>query len=246
MKDFVGPGTWNISNCGKVISPQADRSRVGSPTSQFGFSKIRRHGAPRRTIDLHAAGRRNPDATATGAWPVTYDHNRDRRRSRQVRTLSSHRLHGDWQRTCPTRLNTSYWRRVSPSTSTTLPTSWSARTTTRSSGRLVDDVHAIVHPERLGDGQRSGGTATSPALSSSSCSRAPTAPGRPSTRRTSRSAVPRRRRWRRPTRRVSTTAANVSWRLTYTSTNRLQKSIPATCLEKTALTIDNGGTVTSP
>jgi hypothetical protein len=45
---------------------------------------------------------------------------------------------------------------------------------------------------------------------------------------------------------VSTTAANVSWRLTYTSTNLAQKSIPATCLEKTALTIDNNGTATSP
>jgi len=45
---------------------------------------------------------------------------------------------------------------------------------------------------------------------------------------------------------VSTTAANVSWRLTYTSTNPAQRDIPATCLEKTALTIDNGGTATSP
>jgi hypothetical protein len=41
---------------------------------------------------------------------------------------------------------------------------------------------------------------------------------------------------------VSTTAANVSWRLTYDSTNPAQNDIPATCLEKTALTIDNGGT----
>jgi hypothetical protein len=45
---------------------------------------------------------------------------------------------------------------------------------------------------------------------------------------------------------VSTTAANVSWRLTYTSANPAQRSIPATCLEKTALTIDNDGTVSSP
>jgi hypothetical protein len=45
---------------------------------------------------------------------------------------------------------------------------------------------------------------------------------------------------------VSTTATNVSWRLTYTSTNPAQKSIPATCLEKSTLTIDNGGTATSP
>ena len=45
---------------------------------------------------------------------------------------------------------------------------------------------------------------------------------------------------------VSTTAANVSWRVTYTSTNPAQRSIPATCLEKTALTIDNDGTVSSP
>ena len=45
---------------------------------------------------------------------------------------------------------------------------------------------------------------------------------------------------------VSTTAANVSWRLTYTSTNPAQRSIPATCLEKTALAIDNDGTATSP
>ncbi len=45
---------------------------------------------------------------------------------------------------------------------------------------------------------------------------------------------------------VSTTAANVSWRLTYTSTNPAQASISAKCLEKTALSIDNGGTATSP
>lgn len=45
---------------------------------------------------------------------------------------------------------------------------------------------------------------------------------------------------------VSTTAANVSWRLTYDSTNPAQKDIPANCLERTALTIDNGGTATSP
>jgi hypothetical protein len=45
---------------------------------------------------------------------------------------------------------------------------------------------------------------------------------------------------------VSTTAANVSWRLTYTSNNPAQRSIPATCLENTALTINNGGTATSP
>ena len=45
---------------------------------------------------------------------------------------------------------------------------------------------------------------------------------------------------------VSTTSANVSWRLTYDSTNPAQQDIPATCLEKTALTIDNGGTATSP
>jgi hypothetical protein len=45
---------------------------------------------------------------------------------------------------------------------------------------------------------------------------------------------------------VSTTAANVSWKLTYTSTNPAQRSIPANCLEKSALTINNGGTVSSP
>ena len=44
---------------------------------------------------------------------------------------------------------------------------------------------------------------------------------------------------------VSTTATNVSWRLTYTSTNPSQRSIPATCLEKSTLTIDNDGTATS-
>jgi hypothetical protein len=44
---------------------------------------------------------------------------------------------------------------------------------------------------------------------------------------------------------VSTTAATVSWRLTYSSTNPAQGSITATCLEKSTLTIDNGGTVSS-
>jgi hypothetical protein len=45
---------------------------------------------------------------------------------------------------------------------------------------------------------------------------------------------------------VSTTAANVSWQLTYTSTNGAQKSIPANCFEKTALSINNDGTISSP
>jgi hypothetical protein len=45
---------------------------------------------------------------------------------------------------------------------------------------------------------------------------------------------------------VSTKAANVSWRLTYDSTNPAQKDIPANCLEKTALDIQNDGTVSSP
>jgi hypothetical protein len=45
---------------------------------------------------------------------------------------------------------------------------------------------------------------------------------------------------------VSTTATNVSWRVSYTSTNPAQRSIPASCVEKSTLTIDNDGTVTSP
>ena len=44
---------------------------------------------------------------------------------------------------------------------------------------------------------------------------------------------------------ISTTASNVSWRLTYTSTNPAQRSIPATCLEKSALTINDDGSVSS-
>jgi len=45
---------------------------------------------------------------------------------------------------------------------------------------------------------------------------------------------------------VSTTAANVSWQLTYTSTNPAQRSIPANCFEHTALNINNDGTISSP
>jgi hypothetical protein len=45
---------------------------------------------------------------------------------------------------------------------------------------------------------------------------------------------------------VSTTAANVSWRVTYTSTNPAQRSIPASCKEQSALSINNDGTVQSP
>jgi hypothetical protein len=45
---------------------------------------------------------------------------------------------------------------------------------------------------------------------------------------------------------VSTTAANISWKVSYDSTNAAQQDISAKCFEKTALAIDNGGTVTSP
>jgi hypothetical protein len=45
---------------------------------------------------------------------------------------------------------------------------------------------------------------------------------------------------------VSTTAANVSWRVSYDSTNSAQRSIPVSCFEKTALAIDNDGTISSP
>ena len=44
---------------------------------------------------------------------------------------------------------------------------------------------------------------------------------------------------------VSTTAANVSWRLTYTSNNPAQRSIGMTCLETSTLTINNDGTISS-
>jgi hypothetical protein len=45
---------------------------------------------------------------------------------------------------------------------------------------------------------------------------------------------------------VSTTAAHVSWLVSYDSTNPAQEDIPATCFEKSDLTIDNDGTVSSP
>jgi hypothetical protein len=45
---------------------------------------------------------------------------------------------------------------------------------------------------------------------------------------------------------VSTTAANVSWLVSYTSTNPAQRPIPPNCLETSALTINNGGTISSP
>jgi hypothetical protein len=45
---------------------------------------------------------------------------------------------------------------------------------------------------------------------------------------------------------VSTTAANVSWLVSFDSTNTAQQSISAKCFEKSALSIDNDGTVSSP
>jgi hypothetical protein len=45
---------------------------------------------------------------------------------------------------------------------------------------------------------------------------------------------------------VSTKAANVSWLVSYDSTNSAQRDIPANCLEKTALAIDNDGEISSP
>jgi hypothetical protein len=44
----------------------------------------------------------------------------------------------------------------------------------------------------------------------------------------------------------STTSANVSWLVSYDSTNGAQGDIPATCFEKTALDIQNDGTITGP
>jgi hypothetical protein len=45
---------------------------------------------------------------------------------------------------------------------------------------------------------------------------------------------------------VSTTAADVSWRVSYDSTNPAQRDIPASCHESSTLTITNGGTISSP
>lgn len=44
---------------------------------------------------------------------------------------------------------------------------------------------------------------------------------------------------------ISTTAADVSWLVSFDSSNPAQRSIAASCLEKTALSIDNGATVSS-
>jgi hypothetical protein len=48
---------------------------------------------------------------------------------------------------------------------------------------------------------------------------------------------------------VSTTSPNISWNVSYDSTNPAQQDIPesaATCFEKTTLSIDNNGTIQSP
>jgi hypothetical protein len=37
-----------------------------------------------------------------------------------------------------------------------------------------------------------------------------------------------------------------SWKVSYASTNPAQRSIPASCHETSALTITNGGTISSP
>ena len=66
---------------------------------------------------------------------------------------------------------------------------------------LVDDLGAVVHPERLGNRDCSGGAGTSPAPSASRCTRAATAPVPRSSPRTARSAARRRRRCPRRTRR---------------------------------------------
>jgi hypothetical protein len=41
------------------------------------------------------------------------------------------------------------------------------------------------------------------------------------------------------------TTANLSWKVSYDSTNPAQRDIPASCHETSALTVTNGGTVSS-
>lgn len=41
-------------------------------------------------------------------------------------------------------------------------------------------------------------------------------------------------------------SGSFSWTVTYDSTNPAQRDIPASCHETSALTVTNGGTVTSP
>lgn len=45
---------------------------------------------------------------------------------------------------------------------------------------------------------------------------------------------------------AQTTTGSFSWRVAYDSTNAAQRDIPASCQETSALTVANGGTVTSP
>ncbi|HEX5017347.1 MAG TPA: hemagglutinin [Actinomycetes bacterium] len=45
---------------------------------------------------------------------------------------------------------------------------------------------------------------------------------------------------------AQSTTGNFSWRVTYDSTNTAQRDIPASCHETSALTVNNGGTVSSP
>ena len=45
---------------------------------------------------------------------------------------------------------------------------------------------------------------------------------------------------------AETASGSFSWRVTYDSTNTAQRDIPASCHETSALTVTNGGTVTSP
>ena len=117
--------------------------------------------------------------------------------------------------------------------------------------RLVDDDRAALGAKGLGDDQRASRRRTSPARCRSSCTPSSDCSGHaPST--APRGPSPGHPRRRCPPLDAATQPAaqgssgNYSWRVGYDSTNTAQRDIPASCHETSALTIDNGGTISSP
>ena len=235
LKDFVPPEQVEIGNCPSGITTNATASvTLGSPISDTATLDV--PDGTTGTIEFNAYGPDDADCSGPAAFTSTVDVPAD-----EDPVGSGNYNSGDFT---PTEPGTYRWTAdftpisggVEPSSSecnaaneTSTVTSVPSSLTTAQS--FIPNDEATVSASQGGN---LAGTVTFTVFESADCSGTAlytedVAVSGASSQTVSTSNTTE-----------STTSANVSWEVSYDSTNPAQDDVAATCVEKTALTIDNG------
>jgi hypothetical protein len=241
LKDFVAPVPLELQNCGQVIIRKQTDPQLGSNSPDFGYTKsFNTDPTSVNTFTLKDDGVKDYGKTVLfgSNYTVTEDvipdnwafTSLDCSASSNGTTFTTNGrtvtfdIDSDTDKLDCTYTNTLQTVASSMTTAQKFLPNDSATISAPSGGNLAGSVNFELFDNATCQGDTPIYTQNNVAVSGAS----------PQTVSTSNTTV------------TVLTTANLSWKVSYDSTNPLQRDIPASCHESSDLTITNGGTVSSP